>query len=59
MILKAHDTSVELITTGDFMSRFCGTLSLPRDVQKAATHIAKKVENGTILVDVTYICRFN
>ena len=23
------------------MSRFCGTLSLPRDVQKAATHIAK------------------
>ena len=42
MILKVHNTSVELITTGDFMSRFCGTLSLPRDVQKAATHIAKK-----------------
>ena len=42
MILKAHDTSVELITTGDFMSRFCGSLSLSRDVQKAATHIAKK-----------------
>lgn len=42
LILKAHDTSVELITTGDFMSRFCCTLNLPRDVQKCATHIAKK-----------------
>eukprot|EP00092_Neocalanus_flemingeri_P019170 GFUD01020768.1.p1 GENE.GFUD01020768.1~~GFUD01020768.1.p1 ORF type:complete len:309 (+),score=69.52 GFUD01020768.1:112-1038(+) len=42
LILKAHDTSVDLITTGDFMSRFCGTLSLSRDVQKAATSIAKK-----------------
>merc|ERR1712142_898778 len=34
LILKAHDTSVELITTGDFMSRFCGTLSLSRDVRR-------------------------
>jgi len=42
LILKAHDTSVDLITTGDFMARFCGTLSLARDVQKAATCIAKK-----------------
>merc|ERR1719410_2461024 len=42
LILKAHDTSVDLITTGDFMSRFCGTLSLSREVQKAATCIAKK-----------------
>ena len=42
LILKAHDTSVELITTDDFMSRFCGTLSLPRNVQRAATTIAKK-----------------
>jgi len=42
LILKAHDTSVELITTGDFMSRFCGTLSLSRNVQRAATTIAKK-----------------
>merc|ERR1712142_105309 len=42
LILKDHDTSVELITTGDFMSRFCGTLSLSRDVQRAATSIAKK-----------------
>jgi len=42
LILKAHDTSVELITTGDFMSRFCGTLSLAKNVQKAATGIAKR-----------------
>merc|ERR1719187_1873060 len=42
LILKAHDTSVDLITTGDFMARFCGTLDLAREVQKAATHIAKK-----------------
>jgi len=42
LILKAHDTSVDLITTGDFMSRFCGTLTLSREVQKAATCIAKK-----------------
>jgi len=43
LILKAHDnTNVDIITTGDFMHRFCGALSLPKDVQKAATHIAKK-----------------
>ena len=48
LILKAHDTSVELITTGDFMSRFCGMLNLARDVQKAATHIAKKASDMDI-----------
>ena len=42
LILKAHDTNVEIITTGDFMHRFCGTLSLCKEVQKAATCIAKK-----------------
>ncbi|KAJ8300570.1 hypothetical protein KUTeg_022089 [Tegillarca granosa] len=42
LILKTLETSVELITTGDFMSRFCSTLSLPNSVQKAATHIARK-----------------
>jgi transcription initiation factor TFIIB len=41
LILKALDTSVELITTGDFMSRFCANLSLPNAVQKAATSIAR------------------
>ena len=49
LILKAHDTSVELITTGDFMSRFCGTLSLPRYVQRAATTIAKKAVDVDIV----------
>jgi transcription initiation factor TFIIB len=42
LILKAHDTNVDIIQTGDFMNRFCGSLSLPREVQKAATHIAKR-----------------
>ncbi|KAK2179753.1 hypothetical protein NP493_474g04006 [Ridgeia piscesae] len=42
LILKTLETSVELITTGDFMSRFCSNLALPTVVQKAATHIAKK-----------------
>lgn len=42
LILKALETSVDLITTGDFMSRFCSNLALPNMVQKAATHIARK-----------------
>ncbi|XP_003743470.1 transcription initiation factor IIB [Galendromus occidentalis] len=42
LILKALETSVELITTGDFMSRFCSNLALSTAVQKAATHIARK-----------------
>lgn len=42
LILKALETSVDLITTGDFMSRFCANLSLPNMVQRAATHIARK-----------------
>ena len=41
LILKVHDTNVDIITTGDFMHRFCGSLGLAKDVQKAATHIAK------------------
>lgn len=42
LILKALETSVDLITTGDFMSRFCSNLGLPNAVQRAATHIARK-----------------
>jgi transcription initiation factor TFIIB len=42
LILKALETSVDLITTGDFMSRFCSNLGLSSSVQRAATHIAKK-----------------
>ncbi|XP_066965289.1 transcription initiation factor IIB [Macrobrachium rosenbergii] len=42
LILKALETQVDLITTGDFMSRFCSNLGLPASVQKGATHIARK-----------------
>ncbi|POS81611.1 hypothetical protein EPUL_005579, partial [Erysiphe pulchra] len=41
-ICAALETSVDLITTGDFMSRFCSNLGLPNMVQRAATHIARK-----------------
>ncbi|XP_071499191.1 transcription initiation factor IIB-like [Diadema setosum] len=44
LILKALETNVVLITTGDFMSRFCSNLSLPSRVQRAATHIARKAD---------------
>lgn len=42
LILKVLETSVDLITTTDFMSRFCSNLGLPNMVQRAATHIARK-----------------
>jgi len=42
LILKALETSVDIITTGDFMSRFCSNLGLTNVVQRAATHIARK-----------------
>lgn len=49
LILKALETSVDLITTGDFMSRFCSNLGLPASVQKAATHIARKAVEADIV----------
>ncbi|XP_031617020.1 transcription initiation factor IIB [Contarinia nasturtii] len=42
LTLKALATSVDLITTADFMSRFCANLVLPNMVQRGATHIARK-----------------
>ncbi|KFD53277.1 hypothetical protein M514_05758 [Trichuris suis] len=42
LIIRALETNLELITTSDFMSRFCGNLNLPQYVQTAATHIARK-----------------
>ncbi|KAL3871840.1 hypothetical protein ACJMK2_039812 [Sinanodonta woodiana] len=42
LILKTLETNVELITTGDFMSRFCSNLGLSTRIQKGATHIARK-----------------
>lgn len=50
LILKTLETSVELITTGDFMSRFCSTLSLSLSIQKAATQIARRA------VDLGIVC---
>lgn len=41
LIVKAHDTNVEIITTGDFMHRFCSNLQLSKNAQRAATCIAK------------------
>ncbi|CAG0890528.1 unnamed protein product [Darwinula stevensoni] len=42
LILAALETNVDLITTGDFMPRFCKNLRLDVMVQRAATHIARK-----------------
>jgi len=42
LILRALETNLELITTSDFMSRFCSNLGLPQSVQIAATFIARK-----------------
>eukprot|EP00794_Sanderia_malayensis_P016158 gene16158-17781_t len=42
LILRALETSVDLITSGDFMSRFCSNLGLPASVQRAASYIARK-----------------
>ena len=53
LILKCHDTNVDvdLITIGDYMSRFCGTLSLARNIQMAATCIAKRAVDMDIVRD--------
>merc|ERR1712156_465462 len=45
LILKAHQTEVEVIQTGDFMHRFCSTLGLSKSTQKAATYVAKQAEH--------------
>lgn len=42
LILKALETSVDIITTSDFMPRFCCNLGLPINVQMAASHIGRK-----------------
>ncbi|KAL3117934.1 hypothetical protein niasHT_005177 [Heterodera trifolii] len=42
LIQKTMETNLDHITSADFMSRFCGNLSLPYPVQVAATRIAKK-----------------
>ncbi|XP_053739447.1 transcription initiation factor IIB-like isoform X2 [Synchiropus splendidus] len=42
LILKVLETSMYLITTGDFMSRFCSNLGLTKQVQMGATFIARR-----------------
>ncbi|RWS22660.1 transcription initiation factor IIB-like isoform X2 [Leptotrombidium deliense] len=42
MINEVLETSIDSITTGDFMSRFCSSLQLPPNVQRAATQIAEQ-----------------
>ncbi|XP_035908658.1 transcription initiation factor IIB-like [Anopheles stephensi] len=41
LIVKTLATSLDLITSDDFMSRFCTNLRLPMVVQQSATHIAQ------------------
>ncbi|RUS89100.1 hypothetical protein EGW08_003108 [Elysia chlorotica] len=45
LILRNLETNVDIIKTGDFMSRFCSQLALPTAVSKAATYIAKKAQD--------------
>ena len=49
LILKFHETNVDIIKTGDFMNRFCGNLYLPRNVQRAAQHIANTAQELDIV----------
>ncbi|CAD5231377.1 unnamed protein product [Bursaphelenchus xylophilus] len=42
LIIRSLETNLEQITSADFMSRFCGNLGLPIQIQAAATRIAKK-----------------
>jgi len=41
-VLKALESSVEIIKSGDFMARFCGNLELPHSVRKCSEHVANK-----------------
>lgn len=41
LIVRAMETSVDIISSTDFMSRFCSNLSLPAAVQRAAQCIAR------------------
>jgi len=41
-IVRTLETSMELIKSGDFMSRFCSNLGLSQTIQRASIHIATK-----------------
>jgi len=49
LILKALETNLDLITSADYMSRFCGNLNLPTYIQTAATHIARKAADDQLV----------
>ena len=49
LILKEHDTNVDIITSGDFMERFCRNLNLATTVTRAATCIAKTATDDDIV----------
>ena len=55
LILKALETSVELITTGDFMSRFCTNLGLPPKVSIAILFELCFLNRALFLITVVYI----
>merc|ERR1712062_667745 len=39
---NANNDHLEIIESSDFISRFCGNLQLSREIQRAATTIAKR-----------------
>nr|CAB3251283.1 transcription initiation factor IIB-like [Phallusia mammillata] len=49
LIVKNLETNVDVITSGDFMSRFCSNLGLPPPVQRAATYIARKAVDADLV----------
>ena len=50
-IPNANNDHLEIIESGDFISRFCGNLQLSREIQRAATTI------GTFSSKYKKICR--
>ena len=51
LILKKMETSVNVLTSADFMSRFCSSLSLPENVQAAAVRIAQKAVDLDLVLE--------
>lgn len=48
-IQKKNKLEVGVISSEDFLNRWCGKLSLPRHIQKAAAHIARKTMDMNLL----------
>ena len=51
LILKKMETSVNVLTSADFMSRFCSSLSLPENVQAAAVRIAETAADLDLVLE--------